>query len=106
MFHAGVKIPLNCILLCGMIVMLAYCLCLSLGLYSMFVNLLNESPWYGLLLFCLLSIPFVASIVVCTIATVHAGYTGTVSCISEAWKDFTVDIEPGGVPDDASFDVV
>ena len=98
MFHAGVKIPLTCISLSGVIVMLALCLSLSLVLYSVFMNLLNESPWYGLLLFCLISIPFAASIVLCTTAAVHAGYKGPVDCISEAWKDFTIDIEPGGVP--------
>ena len=106
MFRAGVKIPLNSILLGALLLMLAYCVCLSLTLYSVFMNLLNESPWYGLLLFFLISIPVVASIVVFTAAMVHAGYLGTVDYILEAWKDFTVDVEPGGVPDDAPFEIV
>ena len=105
-FHVGVKIPLNCILLCGIIVMLAYCLCLSFAVYSVFVNLLKESPWYGFFLFFLISIPVVASIVVCAAVAVHAGYKGTVDYFLEAWKDFTVDVEPGGVLDDEPFEGV
>ena len=70
------------------------------------MNLLNESPWYGLLLFFLISIPVAASIVVFAAVMVHAGYKGTLDYISEAWKDFTVDIEPGGVPYDEPFEVV
>jgi len=78
-----------------MVMILMYLVCLSLLLYSVFVDLLTE-PWYWFFLFFIISIHVVAVIVVCAAVTVYGVYKGTVGFISEAWQDFTVDIEPGG----------
>jgi len=64
----------------------------------------EESPWYGLLLYLLISIPVVASILVGAGALVYVGYEGIVNYFIEAWKDFTVEVEPGGVPIAAAFE--
>jgi hypothetical protein len=89
-----------------MMMMLMYCVCLLLAWYSLFLNLLKESPLYGLLLYFLISIPVVASIVVCAAASVYFGFKGIVSYFFDALKDFTVEIEPGGVPIEAAFEGV
>jgi len=106
MFHTGVRLPLSCILLCGMIVILMFCVCVSLALHSFFLYLLKESPWYWLLLFVSISLPLVAGTVVFITVMLHSTYQGVVYYFLEARKDFTVDIEPGGVPVDAPFESV
>jgi len=76
-------------------------------LYSLFITLLEEEcPWYGLLLYFLISILVVASILSGVAALVYDGYQGVVNYFLEAWKDFTVEIEPGGVPIEAAFESV
>ena len=87
-----------------MIMMLIYCLCLLFVLYSIFVRLLKEGWWYGLFCFVFISLPVVTAIVVCVVAMLLRGYRGVVNCFLEAWKDFTVDVEPGGVPDNEPFE--
>jgi len=83
------------------------CVAVSLALYSLFTTLLEEeSPWYGLLLYFLISILVAASIVPGAGALVHVGYEGIVNYFLEAWKDFTVEIEPGGVPIETAFESV
>jgi hypothetical protein len=80
---------------------------LSLAMYSLFMTLLEEeSPWYGLLLYFLISILLAASILPGAVVLVHLGYEGIVNYFLEAWKDFTVEIEPGGVPIEAAFESV
>jgi len=83
------------------------CVTISLALYSVFISLLEEeTPWYGLLLYFLISILVVASILPGAAVLVHLGYEGIVNYFLEAWKDFTVEIEPGGVPIEAAFESV
>jgi len=86
--------------------MSTYFLSIILAMYSISVQLLNESPWYELLLCFSVIIPVVPSFAACTAATVYFGFKGVVDYLLEAWKDFTVDIERGGVPDDAPFEGV
>jgi len=100
MFHAGVKIPLNIILLFGVIVVLVYLFSILFVLYLFSVLMLKDSFWSGLFLFFFISLPMVAATLVCTVATLVGGYTGVVNYFLDAWNDFTVDVEPGGVPDD------
>jgi len=83
-----------------MIVVLMYCFCLLFVLYSIFVRLVKDSFRYGLFLFVFISLPMIGGTVVCTVATLIGGYRGVVNYFFEAWNDFTVDVEPGGVPDD------
>ena len=98
MSHTGVKIPLNCAMLCIPLFILVVCITLSLGLYSFFMNLLKEpTPWYVFLVFFVLSIPLVASIVVSTAGSVYLVCNIFRNYILNAWKDFTVEVEPGVV---------
>ena len=61
---------------------------------------MKDSFWPGIYLL-VVSYPVVVVImVVCTVGTLIIGYKGVVNYFSDAWNDFTVDIEPGGVPDD------
>jgi len=75
-------------------------------MYSTSVQMLNESPWYELLPCFLVIIPVVPFFVACAAAMVYFGFKGIVDYILEAWNDFTVDIERGGVPVDAPFEGV
>jgi len=90
----------NIILLCGVIVVLVYCFCILFALYSFSVQSLKEGFWPGIYLLVFSFPVVVAIIVVCTVATLFVGYKGVVNYFLDAWKDFTVDVEPGGVPDD------
>ena len=105
MFHAGVKLPPSCVLLCGMIMILMFGVCLLMTLYSLCLLLLNES-WYVLFIWVSISLVLAAITVVVIIVTLRSTYQGVVYYFLEAWKDFTVDMEPGGVPDDAPFEIV
>jgi hypothetical protein len=63
--------------------------------YSLFMTLGEASPWYALLIFFSISLPIMP--VVFGITMIQSGYRGVVNFILEAWKDFTVEIKPGGV---------
>jgi len=90
----------NIVLLCGVVVVLVYCFCILFFLYSFSAQSLTEGFWPGIYLLVSDFPLLVAIIVVCTVATLIIGYRGVVNYFSDAWKDFTVDVEPGGVPDD------
>jgi len=106
LFRIGIKIPLNLVVLCITTFSLMFCVAPSLGWYSLFMTLLEESPWYGLLFFLLMSLPVVFSIVVTGAATVYFGYRSVVDCFWRAWKDFTVEVESSNVLVEAPFEGV
>lgn len=83
-----------------------YCVYLSLAWYSLFTNLRQESPWYVVFLYFLISILVVASIVVCAAAAVYFVWECAVLYFLDAWKDFTVEIESRGVPIETPFESV
>jgi len=73
--------------------MLFYCLALSLGWYFLFMNLLEEGPWYGLLIHFLISPFMVPGLVVAIAGIIYIACKGFIDFLFEAWKDFTVDVE-------------
>ena len=84
-----------------------YFVAVSLAMYSVLINLLEEkSPWYGLLLYFLISTLVVASLLPGAVVLAHLGYEGIVNYFLEAWKDFTLEIEAGCVPIEAAFESV
>ncbi|KIM40722.1 hypothetical protein M413DRAFT_446112 [Hebeloma cylindrosporum] len=89
------KIPLNCFFLYMALMTLMYCVCMSLAMYPAFVGL-KAGPWY-LLIFSLLYIPFVGSLVAISVFTVRAIYKGVIAYFTEAWNDFSVEVERQGV---------
>ena len=101
MSRVGVKIPLNLFLLCAMIFTLVYCVCILLVSYSFFVALWKASPWFGLLIMIFLSISPPATAVLVGTTMIQSGYRRVVNHFLEAWKDFTEEVEPGGVPAEA-----
>jgi ABC-type sugar transport system permease subunit len=103
MFYGGVKLLLSCVLLYLLTVMLICCVFLTPIWYSFLGNLLKEGR---LLYFLVVFIPLVTSFVVIAPAAVHFGYKSIVNYFLEAWKDLTLDIEPGGVPIEAAFESV
>jgi hypothetical protein len=67
---------------------------MSLAWRSVFMDMLEEFPWYGMLIYFLISL-FVIPVLVMAIAVViYFVYKGFIAFIFEAWKDFTVDVEP------------
>jgi hypothetical protein len=62
------------------------------------MNLWQDGPWGGLLLYFLTSVFVVPSFAVGAAIAVHVIWKGVVHYFLDAWKDFTVEIELGGVP--------
>lgn len=71
---------------------MVFCVCILQVWYSLVMMLRKESPWYAPSIFL---IPVMS--VVCGTTMIQSGYRGVVQFFLEAWKDFTVEIEPGGV---------
>jgi len=86
--------PLTFFVLCGLISTMIFYVCILLAWFSFCIGLLEAGPWYILLIPLLLCavyfLPFCAVII-------GLGYTGVVGYFSEAWKDFTVEVESEGV---------
>jgi len=92
--HAVVKIPLGLTLFYIAIMMFMFWVAILLAWYSAFMYLLEECTWYGLLAFFLISLYVVPLIVFAGARAIHSIYNGIVDYFSEAWDDFTVDVEP------------
>jgi len=75
------------------ILMLFYIVALSWGWYYLFMKLLEEAPWYGLLIYFLISLFVIPALLVAIAGGIYFVYKGFIAFIFEAWKDFTVDVE-------------
>ena len=62
-----------------MIVVLIYMVTLSLAWYSLLMNLLDEAPWYGLLIYFLVSLFVIPAIVVYITMVIHSVYKGFIA---------------------------
>ena len=58
-----------------------------------FMNPVKEAPWYGLLIYCSVSLFGIPGLLVATAEVIHFVYKGFIDFLFEAWKDFTVDVE-------------
>jgi hypothetical protein len=67
--------------------------------------LLAESRWYWLSIFILLSLIFVPLVLAGGARIIYIGYKGAVAHFSEAWKDFTLEVETNEVAADDSSEV-
>lgn len=90
--------PWNLFKLYTMIIVLIYCVILSLGWYSLFMNLLEEDPWDGLLFYFLIFLFVIPGYVVAIVGVIYFVYKGFKAFIFDTWKDFTVDVEPVDPP--------
>jgi hypothetical protein len=83
-----------------------YFVALSLACYSRFMPLLEESPWYELLIYFLISLPAASMIAMVVAQAVKFGYKSVVNYFLDAWKDFTVEVESSNVLVEAPFEAV
>jgi len=81
-----------------MIVVLTYGGTLSLAWYACFMTLLAEAPWYGLLIYCFMSLFAVPALLAGIPWVIYLVYKGFIDFLFEARKDFTVDVEPVDPP--------
>ena len=102
----GVKIPLTLVSLSGPTLLLMGCVALSLAWYDVFMTVLEESPWYGLFFFFLISLAIAFPMVVVGGLAVNSVYRGVVDCFLGAREDFTVEIESSNVLIEAPFEGV
>jgi len=75
------------------IMMLIYIAALSLKWYSLFMKLVEAAPWYGLLIYFLISLFMIPALLVAIAGGIYFVYKGFIAFILDAWKDFTVDVE-------------
>jgi len=80
-------------LLFFIIIILIYIVALSLIWYSLFLHLLEEAPWHGLLSYFLISLFLIPALLPHTAGLIYLVYKIPVDFLLDAWKDFTVDVE-------------
>ena len=106
MFRIGVKIPLALVSVYVPTFFFMYLIALSLVFYSSSVSLLEESPWYELLIYFLIFIPAALMSLVIVAQAVRFGYKCIVNYFLDAWNDFTVEVESSNVLLEAPFEAV
>ena len=89
--------PLNFVFLCGLIWAVIIFVCPLLTWCSFAIGLLEEGPWYILLIHFLLLLCIVPTVLLLCAVIIGIGYRGVVDYFSDAWKDFTVEVESAGV---------
>ena len=92
-FYTGVKIPLNLFMLYIITIVLIYCVTFSLAWCASFMSLLEEGPWYGLLRYLLNSLLVIFLLLLAIAGIIFLICKGFIDFLSEARKDFTVDVE-------------
>jgi hypothetical protein len=77
-----------------MIFMLICSVAFSLGWYYLFMNALGGgAPWYFLFYYFLASLFVVPAFLGAIAGVIYFVCKGVIDFLSEAWKDFTVDVE-------------
>jgi len=70
-----------------------YVIAFSLEWYSLLMTLLKKAPWYGLLIYFLISLIVVPGILIAIGWVTYFVFKGFLTFFFEAWKDFTIDVE-------------
>ena len=61
---------------------------------SLFMNLLEEAPWYGWLIYIFIACFVIPALLVATSVVIYFVYKGFKNFLFEAWKYITVDVDP------------
>jgi len=64
---------------------------------------MEEGNWYSAMIFLLYSLITIPTMWACGAFTASVGYTSVVEYFTEAWQDFTVEVEVEKVPLEAPF---
>jgi len=97
-FYTGVKIPLYLLWLYVNTFVAYFMVLLSLAWYDPFMGLLEEGPWYDWLIYFSASLFVIPGVVVVITTATYSVYIDFIAFLFDAWKDFTIDVEPVNSP--------